>query len=160
LVVKLACSSTCSSCSGSAETCLTCTTRLASGECATTCPGGTFSASGSCITCHGDCATCSGPSFNQCISCPQDRPVLSDGRCLRTCASKTQFFGPSSSTCQDCDSSCSSCSAAGSSSCLACSDSTATLNSNGECSSQQPDQFLNYLGMTFISESQIQVAGL
>jgi hypothetical protein len=83
---------------------------------------------------HGDCATCSGPSFNQCLKSHPDRPVLANGRCLRTCSNKTQFFDPSTSSCQACDSSCSSCSAAGPGHCLACSSSSVILQ-NGICSS-------------------------
>lgn len=153
----LACSSACGSCSGKAESCLSCTIRLASGSCASNCPEGTFNISGTCVSCHGDCAACSGLSFNQCTKCHPDRPVLSNGRCLRTCGSKTQFFDPSTSSCQSCDSSCSSCSAAGSGHCLACSNSTAILK-NGVCSSQPAPSCiaLSGLGMCFTDEREQQ----
>ena len=149
-LVVLACSSACASCSGTAENCLTCTNRLASGNCASTCPEGSFNSSSTCVTCHGDCAACSGPSFNQCTKCPPNRPVFSNGRCLRTCGSKTQFFDPSLSLCQPCHSSCSSCSAAGSNHCLACSNSSAILQ-NGACSSSSSPSCiaLSSFGMCF-----------
>ncbi|PIL33018.1 hypothetical protein GSI_04467 [Ganoderma sinense ZZ0214-1] len=129
------CDSSCGTCAGSSTFCLTCANnQLASnGSCVSSCPSNTFSSSGQCISCHPDCASCSGSSFNQCSSCPSDRPVLTNGRCLPTC-SKGQFFDKTSSTCQSCDSSCSSCSGAGPSNCLACSSSSQVLRS-GTCSS-------------------------
>ena len=127
------CSSSCSSCSGSANFCLTCANnQLASnGTCVTSCPSNTFSNSGTCLTCHPDCLTCSGGAFNQCSSCPPDRPVLTNGRCLPTC-SQNQYFDKTTSTCQSCDSSCASCSGSGSSSCMACSGSNKVLR-GGSC---------------------------
>ncbi|KAK0474753.1 growth factor receptor domain-containing protein [Armillaria novae-zelandiae] len=127
------CDSSCSTCSGSATFCLTCAnSKLASGgSCVSSCPSGTFSSSGSCLTCHPDCATCSGSSFNQCSSCPSDRPVLANGRCLPTC-SKSQYFDSTSSACESCDSSCSTCSGPDSSECLSCSSSSQYLRS-GTC---------------------------
>ena len=128
------CDSSCSTCSGSATFCLTCAnSRLASsGSCVATCPSNTFSSSGVCLTCHSDCATCSGGAFNQCSSCPPDRPVLTGGRCLPTCA-QNQYFDKATSTCQVCDSSCASCSGPGSSSCLACGDSNNKVLRAGSC---------------------------
>lgn len=128
-----ACDSSCGTCAGAANFCLTCANNqlAASGKCVTTCPSNSFSSSGSCVTCHPDCASCSGSSFNQCSSCPSDRPVLTNGRCLPTC-SKSQFFDKTSSSCQTCDSSCSSCSGPGPSSCLACSSSSQVLRA-GSC---------------------------
>jgi len=57
--------------------------------------------------------------------------VLTNGRCLPTC-SKSQYFDTTSSTCQTCDSNCSSCSGSGPSNCLACSSSNQVLRS-GSC---------------------------
>lgn len=135
LITVLACDSSCSSCAGSSTFCLTCANnQLASnGKCVASCPSNTFSSSGSCISCHPDCASCSGAAFNQCSSCPSDRPVLTNGRCLPTC-SKSQYFDKTSSSCQSCDSSCSSCSGAGPSNCLACSNSNQVLR-GGSCAS-------------------------
>ncbi|KIP07475.1 hypothetical protein PHLGIDRAFT_29978 [Phlebiopsis gigantea 11061_1 CR5-6] len=134
-VTCTACDSSCSTCAGSSTFCLTCANnQLASGgKCVSSCPSNTFSSSGACITCHPDCASCSGSAFNQCSSCPSDRPVLTNGRCLPTC-SKNQFFDKTSSSCQSCDSSCSSCSGAGPSNCLACSSSSQVLR-GGTCTS-------------------------
>ncbi|KAF9484961.1 growth factor receptor domain-containing protein [Pholiota conissans] len=132
-VTCIACSSSCGTCVGTADFCLTCPTGQlsSSGQCVTTCPSNTFSSGGQCVKCHPDCATCSGPSFNQCASCPEGLPVLSSGRCLPTCT-KNQFYDPTSKSCQACDSSCSSCSGAGPNSCLACASSTSVLRS-GAC---------------------------
>lgn len=113
--------------------CLTCTNNqlAADGKCVTSCPSNTFSSAGTCNACHPDCASCSGTAFNQCSSCPPDRPVLTNGRCLPTC-SKSQFFDKTSSTCQSCDASCSSCTGTGPSNCLACSSSSQVLKA-GTC---------------------------
>ena len=128
------CAASCSTCSGSTNFCLTCANnQLASnGSCVASCPSNSFSSSGICLTCHPDCATCSGGAFNQCSSCPSNRPVLTNGRCLPTCA-QNQFFDKTTSTCQACDSSCSSCSGPGSSSCLACGDSNNKVLRGGSC---------------------------
>lgn len=143
----LACSSSCGTCAGSADFCLTCVdNKLASaGSCVTSCPSNSFSSSGSCVACHPDCATCSGNSFNQCSSCPSDRPVLTNGRCLPTC-SKSQFFDTTSSSCQSCDSSCSSCSGSGPSNCLACSSSSQVLQ-GGTCTTANCNATISGLGV-------------
>ncbi|KAF9487988.1 hypothetical protein BDN71DRAFT_547912 [Pleurotus eryngii] len=128
------CDSSCTSCTGDPKFCLSCANNqlaTSDGKCAQSCPSNTFSSSSTCTSCHPDCASCSGGAFNQCSTCPPERPVLANGRCLPTCA-KSQFLDPTSSTCQSCDSTCSSCSAAGPSSCLACSDNTQVLRA-GRC---------------------------
>ena len=129
----IACSSPCTTCVGSASFCLTCKSpQLASsGECASTCPTGTFLSSGACLKCHPDCQNCTGASFEKCSACFPSRPVLSSGRCLPTCV-ESQFFDVTSSTCQDCDPSCLSCSGPGLANCLACSSPTQVLRA-GSC---------------------------
>lgn len=133
LTLAPACSSSCSSCSGSANYCLTCNNGLlaSGGSCVSSCPSNTFSSSGTCVNCHPDCATCSGGSFNQCTSCNKNLPVPTNGRCLATC-SQNQYFDPTSSTCQSCDGSCASCSGSGPNDCLACSSSSQVLR-GGTC---------------------------
>lgn len=133
LILATACSSSCSSCSGNANYCLTCNNGLlaSNGSCVSSCPSNTFSSSGACVTCHPDCATCSGGSFNQCTSCNKNLPVLTNGRCLATC-SQSQYFDTTSSACQSCDGSCASCSGAGPNNCLACSSSGQVLR-GGAC---------------------------
>ncbi|TFK28573.1 hypothetical protein FA15DRAFT_43794 [Coprinopsis marcescibilis] len=130
----VACDSSCASCAGAADFCLTCNNNqfASSGSCVSSCPSGTFqSSSGSCLTCNADCASCSGGEFNQCTACPSNRPVLLDGRCLPRCA-KNQFYDQTSSRCLTCDTSCSSCSGAGPDNCLACSGAQQVL-SRGTC---------------------------
>lgn len=136
-----ACSSSCGTCLGSADFCLTCSSSqqlTSSGQCVSTCPTGTFTSNGACVKCHPDCANCSGPSFNQCSTCPSNLPVLTSGRCLPTCSSQSQFFDQTSSSCQACDSSCSSCSGSGPNHCLACSSSSEVLR-GGTCVSANCD---------------------
>lgn len=73
-----ACDSSCGTCTGSSTFCLRCSSNqlAAGGKCVSTCPSNTFSSSGLCLSCHADCASCSGSTFNQCLSCPSGRPVL------------------------------------------------------------------------------------
>ncbi|KIK66073.1 hypothetical protein GYMLUDRAFT_957072 [Collybiopsis luxurians FD-317 M1] len=127
------CDSSCSTCAGSSTFCLTCANGqlAANGKCVSSCPANTVASNSTktCLNCHPDCVSCSGTAFNQCTSCPPDRPVLSQGRCLPVC-NKLQFFN--GQTCQACDSSCSSCSGAGPSNCLACSSSSQVLQ-GGSC---------------------------
>ena len=133
LTLATACSSSCGTCSGSANYCLTCNNGLlaSGGSCVSSCPPNTFSSSGTCGTCHPDCATCSGGAFNQCTSCNKNLPVLTNSRCLATC-SQNQYFDATSSTCQSCNGSCASCSGSGPNNCLACSSSNYVLR-GGTC---------------------------
>ncbi|KAG8803031.1 hypothetical protein FRC16_007712 [Serendipita sp. 398] len=79
-----------------------------------------FAINGTCKSCHPDCATCTGPGFNECSTCVDSSPIrTSNNRCVKTCA-KSEYYDTSSSTCKTCDSTCGSCSAGGSSSCLSC----------------------------------------
>ena len=133
LFLPIACDSSCGSCVGAANFCLTCANgQLASnGRCVSSCPSNTFTSSGACLACHPDCASCTGTAFNQCSSCNPNRPVLTSGRCLPTC-SKAQFFDRTSSSCQTCDASCLSCSASGPGNCLSCSNPNQVLR-RGSC---------------------------
>ncbi|TFK64336.1 hypothetical protein BDN72DRAFT_963270 [Pluteus cervinus] len=144
------CTSPCASCAGSPNFCLSCTGgQLAfEGKCiSNTCPPGSFpfpaspATPNACHTCHADCATCTGSSFNQCTTCPPNRPVLSNGRCLPTCA-RNQFFSPGSGSnpvgqCQSCDSSCATCSGSGSGSCMSCPDGSGMVLRAGKCVTAQ-----------------------
>ncbi|KAL7409548.1 hypothetical protein BDY24DRAFT_418835 [Mrakia frigida] len=122
----LACDSSCGTCSGYSTFCTSCasTSNVAlEGSCLqTSCPSTTTNVDGECLTCHPDCETCSGTEFDQCSSCPLDRPVLDGGRCLPVCSSG-EFLDPSTSKCVACDASCSECLSSSPSSCLTCSSS-------------------------------------
>ncbi|KAK1224220.1 hypothetical protein PQX77_012877 [Marasmius sp. AFHP31] len=130
-----ACDSSCGTCAGSSTFCLTCASSASlagpDGKCVSNCPSNTFQnpTTRQCSSCHPDCATCSGTSFNQCQTCPPERPVLNNGRCLPTCG-KGQFFDGSG--CKACDGSCASCTAAGSDKCLSCSNAGQVLK-GGSC---------------------------
>jgi hypothetical protein len=125
--------SPCTSCAEAPDKCLSCSKGkfASSGKCVNTCPEGTFVSNHTCINCHPDCETCKGASFTQCLSCPQNLPVLNSGRCLATCL-QPQFFDTTNSTCTDCDSSCSSCSGSGPAKCLSCAVSSYIVV-NGTC---------------------------
>ncbi|EAU81977.1 FRAS1 protein [Coprinopsis cinerea okayama7 len=129
-----ACSSSCTTCSGSADFCTSCPggAFASDGECVSTCPTGTFSTTSnssppvnSCSKCHPDCESCTGPSFTQCTACPASRPVLSapsgstSGRCLPSCG-KSQYFDAATRQCRNCDGNCSSCTGPGPDRCLSC----------------------------------------
>lgn len=136
-----ACDSTCASCAGSASFCLTCSGSgqfALNGKCTSQCPTNTFSLTsavssgnstssaagsttgGACVSCHEDCATCSGPRFDQCTSCPADRPVkTASGRCLKAC-NRGQFWNDVAGTCDQCSSGCATCASNGSDQCLSC----------------------------------------
>ena len=146
-VVELECSPSCATCSGSAEKCLTCSNRDPTGKCVSTCPEGTFSHSNTCVPCFADCAACSGPSSNQCTKCPPNRPVHDNGHCYPKCPNQNEYFDSTISSCQPCDSTCSSCFGAGSGRCLACSNPDEILKDGG-CSLPGPGDFA-YLGMAF-----------
>ena len=147
LIITLfpACDASCNTCFETSTFCSN--NQLASnGKCVSTCPSGTFSSTGVCIPCHPDCASCSdGGAFKRCTSCPPSRPVLSAGRCLSTCA-KNQFFDKTGGTCQKCDHTCSSCSGAGPSNCLACSSSSQVLR-GGTCIAANCGSVVSGLGV-------------
>ncbi|KAI9451551.1 hypothetical protein BJY52DRAFT_1205898 [Lactarius psammicola] len=112
---------------------------LSNGLCVESCPSGTFLSPQdnlTCTACSSQCGTCLGAA-DFCLTCNGSQVasggkcVLSNGRCLPTC-SKTQFFDRTGGSCQPCDGSCSSCSGAGPSNCLACSSSTSVLR-GGSC---------------------------
>ncbi|KAG9052284.1 hypothetical protein FS842_010191 [Serendipita sp. 407] len=118
----IACDSSCGTCRGSATFCVTCKNNqlASSGSCVSSCPKNMFAINGTCKSCHPDCATCTGPGFNECSTCVDSSPIrTSNNRCVKTCA-KSEYYDTSSSTCKTCDSTCGSCSAGGSSSCLSC----------------------------------------
>ena len=63
------CNSSCLTCSGSSDNC-------------TSCASGKYLANGSCLSCSISCANCSGPSYLQCLSCPNSSILNKDGGCV------------------------------------------------------------------------------
>jgi len=53
------------------------------------------------------------------MSCPADRPILSNGRCIDHCP-KDQYFEPSGSSCRTCDKSCGACVGPSAAECTTC----------------------------------------
>lgn len=122
------CTPPCGSCAEAPDQCLSCTGGLvlivSSGKCVATCPPGTFVSGDKCISCHADCKTCKGPNFTDCLSCPDNRPILDpSGQCLDISAcGQTQYYNKKQMKCSNCHNSCSSCFDYGIGFCLACGD--------------------------------------
>ena len=152
---SIACDSSCASCAGSPTFCLTCSQSgqfALNGSCIASCPANTFSLAtavtsnnstastttpatgGTCSPCHPDCATCTGPRFDQCASCPVNRPVRgSTGRCLQAC-SRGEYWDVPSGSCIKCSTGCATCSGSGADACLSCA--TGMLLTSGQCNAQ------------------------
>ncbi|GBF99980.1 hypothetical protein Rsub_13112 [Raphidocelis subcapitata] len=126
-----ACATDCRACtSADAGACTFCVDGTfldtSAGTCGTTCPDGTFGEAGSnlCQACDPTCATCS-LSASNCASCSgsflstTQVESVTIGVCVGTCPDG-KYGDTTSFTCQDCDCSCSTCSAAGSGGCTAC----------------------------------------
>lgn len=121
-----ACNSSCGTCQNEVSYCLACSASnqvAFEGRCSSDdCPAGTVMLNGTCWNCHQDCERCSGTvsdvclffpnrvkslncldqASNQCASCPADRPVLKDGRCLCVCE-KNEYFNTTLGSCDGCD---------------------------------------------------------
>jgi hypothetical protein len=83
-----------------------------------TCPFRSIGTNGTCLPCSSSCGTCSTPlDSGACTSCPSDRPVLHNARCLDHCPRMMYYDGI---TCSRCDTSCASCLGGTSSSCSSC----------------------------------------
>lgn len=99
-----------------------------------TCNAGYYAddTSGTCQKCDASCATCSGAGPNACSSCSSQKVLSSSSSCdcpagsystgPTTCikCDSSSFFNQQSLKCQSCDSSCATCSGAGSKACLSC----------------------------------------
>ena len=117
-----ACDSNCKSCN--ATSCLSCNYPyiLQNGYC--TCPEGTYGESDvlSCISCHSSCKTCSGPSDRQCLGCYY-LDILYERRCVDTCPDGTYTNsndGTTRKSCDDCHSSCKTCTGPSDIECVSC----------------------------------------
>ena len=89
-------------------------------ECVDRCPLGTYSKAEDhrCLLCHASCHSCSGPSNNDCLSCPPGTR-LHDYTC-QSC-SLQHYYDAETSACQKCHHSCHTCSGPSASECTSCS---------------------------------------
>ena len=76
------------------------------------------SITGICAQCNVACDSCSGPSANECLSCPIGKYLLNSA-CVSSCPSTS--FPTSDGLCTQCDSTCTTCNGASPTNCLTCS---------------------------------------
>ncbi|KAM4706664.1 extracellular matrix organizing protein FRAS1 [Discoglossus pictus] len=144
-----ACHKECPSCSGPlANQCTSCLPRFAllRGQCLRDCGEGHYSDGSLCKACHPSCRVCVGPEDSHCTQCVNPEDVLQAvqeyrgkpyGICQAQC--KLQFYVDSIGVCQDCHSSCSSCTGRGISNCTACI--SPNKLHNGVCRNSCPEGF-------------------
>ena len=113
------CDSNCNSCN--ATSCLSCNYPyiLQNGYC--TCPERTYGGS-DVLCCHSSCKTCSGPSDRQCLGCYY-LDILYERRCVDTCPDGTYTNsndGTTRKSCDDCHSSCKTCTGPSDIECVSC----------------------------------------
>ncbi|CAB1456489.1 unnamed protein product [Pleuronectes platessa] len=114
---------------------------VADGECVDHCKDGFFvdEESRECEPCHRTCPTCGGPQYDDCDSC-QEGFMLDNGECLegsKTATCSERHFRNSHGECEQCHSSCKTCSAAGKEECRSCS-SGSFLTARQTCTSHCP----------------------
>ncbi|XP_013861969.1 proprotein convertase subtilisin/kexin type 5 [Austrofundulus limnaeus] len=116
------CDDSCMSCDQ--HECYWCETDLflSEGKCVSVCPDGFYGneESNDCEECHLDCATCSGPEDSDCLSCDEGKELY-DGECVSEggdCPVRT--FLSDDGECEDCHSSCESCSGPEKNQCTIC----------------------------------------
>uniref|UniRef100_A0A6I8SHP8 Proprotein convertase subtilisin/kexin type 5 n=1 Tax=Xenopus tropicalis TaxID=8364 RepID=A0A6I8SHP8_XENTR len=104
------CSHNCKTCT-SLDTCSECMHGyfLYDGKCVEYCPDGYYENNGNCFQCDPMCAKCSGPDADDCEECSSKSFFLYNGECFGTCPEGT-YYEPSTKDCQDCDTSCKTCS--------------------------------------------------
>ena len=101
------------------------------GSCVDRCPLGSYKDQDRCLPCHGSCHSCSGPSKEDCLSCPPGTR-LRDYSC-QSCSLGYYFEGRISNKCQRCHTSCSTCSGPLESDCMSCSETNLHLDENNTC---------------------------
>lgn len=139
------CHNSCATCNGTANTnCLSCSgsnyLAYQGTKCVTTCDDGQFSSNNNlCALCSSNCKTCDTISTN-CTGCGRSAAgiylYLSSGACLATCPDG-YYPKISTSTCEQCDSSCHTCFGSSTTQCLTCT-SGSWLSSNSSCISSCP----------------------
>ena len=100
--------------------------------CVDRCPLGTFKNDDDhrCLMCHASCHSCSGPSHNDCLSCPPGTR-LHDYTC-QSC-NLEHYYDTTTSTCQKCHESCHTCTGPLPSECMSCAKPTFHLDENKTC---------------------------
>ncbi|KAM9823010.1 extracellular matrix organizing protein FRAS1 [Syngnathus typhle] len=89
----------------------------ARGVCAGACPANTYADhQRTCTECHASCRHCSGPSADNCTSCPMPAS-LHEGQCVHACP---HGFFLQDGQCQGCHPSCQTCSGASQADCTSC----------------------------------------
>ncbi|KAG8454257.1 hypothetical protein GDO86_000773 [Hymenochirus boettgeri] len=145
------CHRECASCSGPlANQCTSCLPplRLLHGQCQINCGDGYYSDQSLCKACHPNCRACLGPESSHCIKCINQREVLQvvqeyRGKMYGICQAQcnVRFYVDNTGLCQECHSSCSSCSSGGKSSCSSC-PSPYVLH-RGACMQACPEGYFN-----------------
>ena len=128
----LPCDSSCATCSTSGSTnCKTCLSgnylqdpTATVSSCQNTCPDGKYpsSTTNKCLLCDITCSTCSQSGLNYCKACPVNTFLQSSpgpSNCLSQCPSG-YYKDMTNWICSLCDTTCNTCSAAGSSACSSC----------------------------------------
>ena len=148
----VACSASCATCSGPAETeCTTCPSSYpffngpagSIGACLASCLPVSKYADGNsiCQPCDAACGTCSGATSSNCVSCSSaSTPFLNSGACVAECPSTGTYSGTvgSIATCLECDSTCLTCSGPGSADCVSCPATGTPFYDSGTCVSACP----------------------
>jgi len=112
-----------------ASDCLSCISSLflqtspGPSTCQSLCPDGDYSDSSTktCPTCNSSCTKCSGPSSNECLSCPNSMYLLVLGgtfTCVSSCPSN--YYSDSDNNCLPCDATCTTCNGGLPTNCLVC----------------------------------------
>ncbi|XP_047425540.1 proprotein convertase subtilisin/kexin type 5 isoform X2 [Mugil cephalus] len=95
---------------------------LSEGKCVSVCPDGFYGDedTNDCEECHSDCETCDGPEDQDCLSCEEGK-TLGNGECVsdhEACPINTFLSGDGA--CEDCHTSCESCSGEQKNQCTKC----------------------------------------
>ncbi|XP_028457908.1 proprotein convertase subtilisin/kexin type 5 [Perca flavescens] len=95
---------------------------LSEGSCVSVCPDGFYGDedTNDCEECHSACETCGGPEDDDCLSCEEGK-MLENGECVsdhEVCPIKT--FRSDDGACEDCHTSCESCSGEEKNQCTTC----------------------------------------
>ncbi|EAR84803.2 zinc finger lsd1 subclass family protein (macronuclear) [Tetrahymena thermophila SB210] len=115
------CDPNCTSCNLSSSNCQTCKSPfiLNKQQCVANCNSDQYidTTKNECAQCNSQCQTCTGPSNNQCLSCPQGK-FLNGSACLDTCQEK-QYS--ENNVCKNCNQTCESCTGEKNNQCTKCS---------------------------------------